>query len=84
MLTNWLQRAAGYREHDTPSVEDLIVEAARARRCGVVVDPLSYLALSDNEREALELADAAIMLEADESTWAARTVAEVVEAKRAC
>jgi len=82
MLTNWLQRAAGYRESDLPTVEDLLPEAARARRCGVVVDPLSYLALSDVEREALEIADAALLLEADEETWAERTAAEVVEARR--
>jgi hypothetical protein len=83
MLNNWLQRAAGYRQHDEPTAEELIPEAVRARRCGVVVDPLSYLALSDNEREALSLADAAILLAADEDTWAERAVEEIAEVKRA-
>lgn len=82
MLTNWLQRAAGYPEGADVKVEDLVAEAARCRRCGVVVDALAYMALSANEREALALADAAIALSVDEETWADRARAEFVEARR--
>ena len=72
MLTSWLQRSAGYTEASEPTVEDLLPEAARCLQVGVVVDPLSYMALTPVERQALALAHAAIALDADEETWADR------------
>lgn len=82
MLTNWLQRSAGFVEGADVSVERLLPEAARCLRVGVVVAPIDYLALSENERDALALAQAAIDLEADEETWADRARAELLEEAR--
>lgn len=79
-MQNWLQRAGGFEQFDEPTIEDLIPVAARARRCGVVLDSLAFLALSENEQEALALADAALLLDAREETGAARAMAAFKEA----
>jgi hypothetical protein len=79
MLTNWLQRAGGYMEGADVPVEDIIPVAAMCLRVGVVIAPIDFLALSENEREALALAQQAIDLDADEETWADRARAEFVE-----
>ena len=81
-VENWLIRAAGLMPSASVTVEDLIATAAQARRCGVIVDVLAFMALSDVEREALSLADAALQMAADEETWADRARAEFVEGVR--
>lgn len=73
MLQNWLIRLAGFHEGDPKvTVEDLIPTAAWALRVGVTLTPLDLVALSQIERDALELAPAAQQLHDDEETWADR------------
>jgi hypothetical protein len=82
-VENWLTRAAGLMHSDRITVEDLIATAAQARRCHVVVSVQDFLALSEVEREALSLADAALQLAADEETWADRARAEFAASRKA-
>lgn len=81
-VENWLARSADFTSAEGLEVDDLLPAASLARRCGVVVDVMAFLALDPVEREALAAADAYMHMAAVDELWADETGAEFVKGLR--
>lgn len=83
MTSEWLLRLAGHKPGDDALLADLIPAAAQLVKVGVTISVADWLALSDLEREAIELAPAAQEAHDEDETWADRARQEFLEQRRA-